>query len=209
MINELIKIDNVIGVSINKMEKLIGLYNECINELKSIGIDVDLDNVGEIDISFAKRNTRRYGCCKYEEPDKKSYYKIKRGHRTYIKFAKYNKHHIEISKWVMELDESIIKNTIIHELIHCMPYCVDHGEKFKAYANIINSRLGYNITRLGDKEADYKKSNVEYTELKKQYNYKIICNVCGLESYRIRIAKNFTRNFRCAKCGGGLEVYEV
>ena len=29
----------------------------------------------------------------------------------------------EVSKWVLELDDNIIKNTIMHELIHCMPYC--------------------------------------------------------------------------------------
>ncbi len=48
----------------------------------------------------------------------------------------------------MELDEEIIKNTIMHELIHCMPYCNNHGKKFKEYAKYINKNLGYDISRV-------------------------------------------------------------
>ena len=115
------------------MEKLMKLYEECIKELKGIGIDVINPVIGEIDIKLTNRKTRRYGCCKCEEPDKKFYHKIKKGFRTYIKYDKFKKHHIEISNWVMDLDDNIIKNTIMHEIIHCMPYCVDHGERFKEY----------------------------------------------------------------------------
>ena len=76
-------------------EKLKKLYNECLNELKSIGINLDEKEIGKIDISFAKRKTKRYGCCKQEEPDKSTAYREKR----IIHYRKYNKHHIEISKW--------------------------------------------------------------------------------------------------------------
>lgn len=47
----------------------------------------------------------------------------------------------------MELEDDIIKNTIIHEIIHCMPYCSNHGEIFKKYAKHINSKLNYDIAR--------------------------------------------------------------
>ncbi len=33
----------------------------------------------------------------------------KYGHRHIIKYEKFNKHHIEVSKWVMQLNEDIIK----------------------------------------------------------------------------------------------------
>ena len=46
---------------------------------------------------------------------------------------------IEISRWVLELKDDIIKNTIMHELIHCMPYCNNHGAEFKKYAKVINN----------------------------------------------------------------------
>lgn len=44
-------------------EKLIKLYNECVEELNSIKIDiVNNSNIGTIDIKLAKRNSKRYGC---------------------------------------------------------------------------------------------------------------------------------------------------
>ena len=129
-------------------EKLNKLYLECISELQGIGMNVNQSmEFGEIDISISKRNNKRYGVCKQEEPDINTrYIESYRGEKI-IKYSKYNKHHIEISPWVMELKDDIIKNTIIHEIIHCMPYCSNHGEHFKSYARYINNNLGYDISR--------------------------------------------------------------
>ena len=55
--------------------KLLKLYNECINELKSIGIDMTDANIGQIYINITNRSKKRYGVCKQEEPDKKYIYK--------------------------------------------------------------------------------------------------------------------------------------
>jgi hypothetical protein len=107
----------------------------------------------------------------------------------------------------MDLNDDIIKNTIIHELIHCLPDCNNHGKVFKYYANLINSNLGYNISRLGNREEDYKKSNVEFKENdKKSYKYKIICTNCNYIYYRNRLEKNFTRKYRCGLCRGKLKL---
>ena len=55
--------------------KLHKIYTECIQELKSIGINVlESEKIGNISISISKRNNKRYGCCKQEEPDTKSKY---------------------------------------------------------------------------------------------------------------------------------------
>ena len=135
--------------------------------------------------------------------------KIKKGRKIFIKYDLFENHHIEISKWVMDLDDKIIKNTIIHEIIHCFPGCNNHGENFKKYAKLINQKLGYNITRLGNKAEDYKESNLDYKEYAKQYNYRITCKKCGIISYRQRIAKYFKLKYRCAKCGGMLEVEKL
>lgn len=182
-------------------EKLKRLYKDCINELKTINIDITDNNlIGEIDIKIAKRNSKRYGCCKQEEPDKRFYHTEKRNNKKVKVYDKFNKHHIEICKWVMELNDDIIKNTIIHEIIHCLPECNNHGNKFKQYANVINRKLNYNITRLGNKEEDYKKSNIEFKEEIKSYNYKIICKQCGQIFYRQRLKRNFIKVYRCGKC---------
>ena len=189
-------------------EKLEKLYIECISELKKININV-LNNpeIGEIDIKISKRNSKRYGCCKQEEPDINSGYIERKGRKKIIKFKKFKKHHIEISKWVLDLNDNIIKNTIMHEIIHCFPECNNHGENFKKYVKFINENLGYNIARVGNKEEDYQKSNLKYNE-KINYKYKIICKKCGQEFYRQRFNKNLIKNYRC-KCGGRFNCYEI
>ena len=190
-------------------EKLKKLYNQVIEELQKIGINMqDKQQVGTIEISLSKRNNQRYGCCKQEKPDKKYKTITKKGRHKIIKYEKFTNHHIEISPWVMDLDDKIIKNTIIHELIHCLPYCNNHGEEFKKYAKFINQKLGYNISRVGNKKEDFEKSNIELKE-QDNYKYKIICKGCNQEFYRKRLNKNFLRKYRCGKCGGKFEVFEI
>ena len=94
-------------------EKLTKLYNECIKELKSIDINMeDSKKIGEITISLAKRKAKRYGCCKQSEPLSTYYHIEYRNHRRIKIYDVFMKHNIEISKWVLELNDDIIKNTI-------------------------------------------------------------------------------------------------
>ena len=190
-------------------EKLTKLYNECIKELKSIGINMeDSKKIGEITISLAKRKAKRYGCCKQSEPLSTYYHIEYRNHRRVKVYDVFMKHDIEISKWVLDLNNDIIKNTIMHELIHCLPYCNNHGKVFKKYADFINKMLGYKIERLGNREHDYKESNLDFDSEDIKYNYKIRCKNCGIIFYRQRLKKNFVRDYRCGKCKGRLEVIE-
>ena len=170
----------------NKQEKLNELYKQCINELKTISIDVEKNRIIELKINT--RSKKRYGCCKH----------ISKG-----------KYQIEISEWVMDLNENIIKNTIMHELIHCIPRCNNHGEVFKYNAKIINEKLGYDITRTGNKERDFNKSNLEYIEKPINYKYKIICTGCNQVFFRQRINRGFTRKYRCGKCGGKFKIINL
>lgn len=159
----------------------------------------DKEKIGNIDIKISTRSNKRYGCCKQENPDKN--YKVvqKRGYHKIIRYEKFQNHQIEISSWVMELKESIIKNTILHELIHCIPYCNNHGAEFKKYAKQINQKLGYQITTKGNKKEDYQASNLTYQE-ENEYKYKIICEKCGQEIYRKRFNESLIKRYRCAKC---------
>ena len=134
--------------------KLQRLFDECKSELYSIGIDLNNEQIGDITIGIGKRNCKRYGCCKQESPIKSTKYTERVGRNRYVRYGRYKSHKIEISKWVMELNEDIIKNTIMHEIIHCFPNCSNHGEDFKKYAKYINTKLGYDISRLGNKKQD-------------------------------------------------------
>lgn len=187
-------------------QKLSNLYNECIMELQSININLrNKEIVGNIDIKVTKRASKRYGCCKQEDPDEQYRIIQKRGRYKIVKYEKFQNHHIEISNWVMQLNDDIIKNTIIHELIHCIPFCNSHGKEFKRYANYINQKLGYHITTRGNIEEDYKASKLEYTE-GNNYKYKIMCRNCGQIIYRKRLNSNLIKMYRCGKCKGKLEL---
>lgn len=186
-------------------EKLKNLYEECLAELLSIDINMKEKEYGQITIKIANRNNKRYGCCKQENPDKRYKTIQKNGRYRYVKYERFEKHTIEISRWVMDLDDKIIKNTIMHELIHCMPFCNNHGEMFKRYAKYINKNLGYDISRLGNKKEDYEKSNLEYEE--KAYKYTIKCTSCGKVFNRNRLAKDFFKKYRCL-CNGKLTLLE-
>ena len=181
------KIFNIIfGDNMNKQEELEKLYKECIEELKSINIDPRKNRTIETKINT--RSKKRYGCCKKLSKDR---------------------FQIEISEWVIDLNEDIIKNTIMHELIHCMPRCNNHGEYFKNYATVINEKLGYNISRTGNKEQDFKESNLEYIEKPINFNYKIVCEDCNYSFFRQRVRRYFIRKYRCGKCGGRFKVFKI
>ena len=184
-------------------EKLNKLYKQCIEELKSIGLDISDLDIGEIEIGISKRNNKRYGCCIQENPVKSTKYYEKIGRKKFLRYGKFQKHSIEISKWVLELEDNIIKNTILHEIIHCFPYCNNHGQEFKKYSNFINKNLNYNITRVGNVKKDYEKSNIKYDDNIK-FKYEIVCEICGQIFYRQRLVKYFTKKYRCGKCGGNL-----
>ena len=96
-------------------QKLNRLYQQCLTELSTIGINIkNKEIIGNIDIKLTKRANKRYGCCKQENPDKRYKTITKRGHHKIIKYERFQNHHIEISSWVMQLNDNIIKNTIMH-----------------------------------------------------------------------------------------------
>lgn len=183
-------------------QKLETLFQEVVKELESIQIPIKL--AGNIEIAIAKRDCKRYGCCKQSQPDETT--KIVKTYRRkrHIEYGVYKEHRIEISKWVLEMKEPIIKNTIAHELIHCLPYCSNHGENFKRYAMYINQELGYSVARVGNKKEDFAKSNREYTE--ESYKYIISCTSCQQVYKRNRLARNFLKKYRCGVCGGKLKI---
>lgn len=190
-------------------QKLNNLYMQCLTELSSIGIDMrNQELIGNIDIKLTTRASKRYGCCKQEDPDKSYKIVTKRGRQKIIKYEKFQKHHIEVSNWVMKLNDDIIKNTIMHELIHCIPFCNNHGSEFKKYAHYINQRLGYHITTKGNIKEDYEASQLEYKE-ENNYKYKIMCQNCGQIIYRKRWNSNLIKRYRCGKCKGKLKLVEV
>ncbi len=91
-------------------------------------------------------------------------------------------------------------NTILHELLHSCPGCMNHGSKWKQYAAKVHNKYGILIKR--NSSPDDKSIQVDSHNIK--VKHKFVCNGCGATVVRMRESK-FTRdcaNFRCAKCGG-------
>jgi len=162
------------------LRDLLQYVNECTNELDLIGINYTLPKRWE----SSKRLTWKYGYCKIS---------LFRNKPTIEK--------IVISERLLDerIPEHILKDTIIHELIHTCDGCYDHGSKFQSIARQINNAYGYLIeTRVND--ADHKIVSSIYKP--KERKYKISCPTCGKTwGYKIKSkAYKYPEKFICTKC---------
>lgn len=140
--------------------KLMRLSKECINELDSIS---EIPTIHDYSISFEinYKAKKRLGQCVNEGLN----------YRT-----------INISSWLLEhFSDKDIKNTIMHELLHCYKECKGHDYMWQKYAGICNKKLGYHITRLANVKEMCNNNGInaeEYIEMK-GYKYEITCKKCG------------------------------
>lgn len=85
-----------------------------------------------------------------------------------------NYYRIEINpKYASMVKLEELKNTIVHELLHSLPNCMNHKEPWKNAA-ILMKRKGYDIQRQG--------SQTEYSQYRRDtavYKYEVYCSVCG------------------------------
>jgi hypothetical protein len=72
---------------------------------------------------------------------------------------------------------SKLEGTMIHELIHTIPNCMNHGNKFKAVAALVNCRYReYNITRC----TPFRDYGIESIDIVRKSSklYKVTCDHC-------------------------------
>lgn len=75
-------------------------------------------------------------------------------------------------------DESGLVNTILHELLHTCPGCMNHGAAWKKYAEIVRKNWGYDVKRVSsEEEKGVTTGNQNYRE--REYKYLIYCEKCG------------------------------
>ena len=155
--------------------ELDGLMARLRRELISIGIPVS--NRLEPEVRINTRARRRLGCCYYQA----------------------GRCRIEVSQAVLE-DEDLLKQTLVHELLHTCPKCRDHGPKWKAYAQTVNEKLGYRIERTVKTETPA--GSLRHEEIK----YILECQSCGAQIKRMRMSKAVKSpwRYRCP-CGGRLK----
>lgn len=155
---------------INTQERLEKLFREAYKEVKVLGLPV-----GELKkIQINNRLTVTLGRCK-------------KTNSGYI---------IEIAEYLLkEAPDKDIKNTMVHELIHTFPKCLNHGHEFYKYANILNEKYGYNISRAN--ETPWRKADSS------NYKYMFKCSGCGQIIVRQRKSR-FTEHpelYTCGSCG--------
>jgi predicted SprT family Zn-dependent metalloprotease len=162
------------------MKDLQKLYNEALQEVKDANIEPG-------DIKTVKVNTRlksTWGRCGYLNKQKNSY-------------------KIDINPILLadDVEDVAVKNTIIHEILHSCDGCMNHGQKWKAKANIINRKYPqYNIARTSSSE------ELGIDKEKRDYKYKVQCQKCQkiYGYYRISRVVKYPDYFKC-KCGGKLK----
>ena len=187
-----------------KEEKLERLYNHCIAELNQINLDLREYGINKIKLEIKKGRNSTYGMCVKAEPDKSTQY-YERGKKKYLI---YQKHTIQISDWVLDLKDEIIKNTIMHEIIHCFPGAGNHGKVFKKLAQVVNYELGYNISRVGNKKRDFTQSGINYDKFQSQERYKYIleCLNCHEQFKRKRFNIKHIDKYLCPFCKSKLKI---
>lgn len=112
------------------------------------------------------------------------------------------KYTIKINEYLLETEnEKEIKDTVIHEILHTLPKCMNHGKEWKNKAMIINNKYGMSISRTGD----FKIAKMQ--ENREQIKYIFKCKECGGLVKMKRMSKfvKHPENYKCGKCGGKFE----
>lgn len=151
-----------------------------IQELRALNIPISPHILPSVAIN--KRAKRRLGCCK----------------RLGERFT------IEVSATLLT-DEPRLRQTLAHELLHTCPGCQNHGERWKAYAAIVNAAWGMEISRLAPPNED-EPARLRHDAVK----YLLTCERCGKQFPRTRMCPpvQHPERYRCP-CGGRLRRSEA
>lgn len=150
-----------------------------IQEFKAIGFPVPEEKIDKT-VGYSSTTTK-FGMCK------------KRNGRFTIYLSRYALNNTEI-----------VKDTLVHEVIHTLPGADNHGADFKQYASIVNKKLGYHIKCRGSRE-EAAASGLEQAR-RERFKYKLVCQKCGSQILRQRRTKlvQHPEHYRCV-CGGAFD----
>lgn len=149
---------------------------ECVNILINLGYNINIP----VSIDINCRFTKVLGKCRRE-----------RGvYRIFIN-----------EKYLRTGNSQSIHNTIMHECIHCVEGCFNHGAKWKSVAaQVMEKYPQYTIRRCSNDE--------EYSKIysnDSKYRYEVICRDCGKTIGRYKneskTVKSITRHEKLYRCG--------
>ena len=96
-----------------------------------------------------------------------------------------------------EIAQKHLEETIVHECIHTLPKCFNHGEYFKYYGNQVRKKFGINPL------SKYNSSDIEWEvgyKVDSDFKYKLICKCCGKEYNMNRKPRLELNRYICSKC---------
>lgn len=169
------------------MRDLMKYANKCMDILDALEIPYNAPTEWIVN----KRAFKRYGQCKYS-------------------LGEYS---INITYRLLDerIPEEYLEDTIIHELIHTCPGCMNHGKIFQRYCDLVNDCYScYHISTYVDRHVS---AEVErFYPVENKAKYIIYCPECGGKSYykkATKAVKNIYR-YHCGRCGcKNLRVEEV
>lgn len=104
-----------------------------------------------------------------------------------------------------ELAKIRFQSTIIHELIHTIPGCMNHGSKFQRICYLVNKKYPQYKLQTATGAEDF---GIQLDEPIPKY--KIICKCCGKEYLYQRKPKLNINMYKCSKCGkSNLELINI
>ncbi|MCI8920360.1 MAG: SprT family zinc-dependent metalloprotease [Acutalibacter sp.] len=144
-------------------------------QLRDLQVPVSPQILPQVQVNT--RAKRRLGCCRFRE-----------GMYT-----------IEVSAGILQSPD-LLKETLLHELLHTCPGCRNHGPLWKSYAAVVNQALGTSIQRT------VKVEEVLSPLRQEEVKYVLRCQSCGREIKRLRMCKVVKApwRYRCL-CGGKLK----
>ena len=169
--------------------------SEAIEMAKEIvirnNIDVPFDKISNIKISG--RTKRASGKCFYKPTKDKCF-------------------EIHIAKYLFNMNKKIILEVLLHELIHTVVDCFNHGNKFTSIMNKINKAENLNISVVLDSD-EMAQTLVANNAINSFHKYEIICANCGKHlAYVDRKSHNIIKYpflYSCKACGGKIGIIEL
>lgn len=160
------------------LNDVITLAEKCEQDLDSLHIDYDHYITWKINT----RAKSRLGLCSYYGDGFK----------------------IEISSMLLDddIEESILRDTIMHELLHTVPGCMNHGKSWARLAKIVNNVYCYHVTRIVKRD--------ELNLPAPEYRYVVKCAKCGYEVGKMRYCGIIAHpeQYSHKKCGGTFKRVE-
>ncbi len=169
-----------------KEMRLNRLLGETIELLNGMNVPVKKQLINPM-VEIKSGSTIQFGYCR----------KINSGFTT----EKYT-YTIGIASYMLSAEDEALKRLLIHELLHTLPNCMNHGRTWKQYAEYVSRKSRVTIKRTGCL-ADY---GINIGSVENIGNYAVKCKKCGRITPRHKKSSLITNTarYRC-NCGGGLE----